>query len=245
MTKTQTLIHRLLEARQPIPRNQIKKQILNWFKIYNTEEIEVTKVGPSVYVNILIDTIPVPLIDDQADEYTIDPDEFDKKVLKNSGWYTSSLIKSEYSDEEDDGSVLYEFSLDLEPSISLKIEKPRFLYHITRTCYADKIMKQGIKPKVQTERNLRFPEPRVYLFIRDGLHNGASIFPIGNVTVFKVDTKKFNRFNIYEDDRIPGGEAVWTPTHIPSHAIERLISGDARYWEELLYKLDDKEFRKQ
>ena len=49
----------------------------------------------------------------------------------------------------------------------------------------------------------------------------SAIVPDQNFVVFRIDTRKFDKFNIFRDPEVGKRTGfVWTPTHIPAKALE-------------------------
>lgn len=162
--------------------------------------------------------------------------EFERKVLKGTGWKVTTAFaesgdvciylevpkfwgKSEYRSEDD--------------------PRPRFLFHAAPTRYERAILRQGLKPRNRPYNKIyRYHEPRVYLYThldKSDLHQmmlsieseerqGGKRRSTENLqyTVFKIDTRKFNKFNLFTDRSDPGTGAAYTLTHIPAKALKVL-----------------------
>ena len=136
---------------------------------------------------------------------------FDKSALKNSGYLPMFL---DYSSRDDNLRV----TILVERVVPAT--KPKFLYHVTPHRRLDSVLRGGLKPKINPDYG--YYTPRVFLFtkfpkgdmMKATPHTGAS-----DVSVVKVDTSKFKRFNVYSDTTDKSPYAVWTPSHIPATAL--------------------------
>ena len=116
------------------------------------------------------------------------------------------------------------------------IPKPRYLYHVTSEKNENRILRQGLVPH-PGPRDRHRPEykSRVYFLIvdlaaddfrdlADYVSVAGGVSRANEVVVFELDTRRFNKFNIFLDEELtadyPVEAAVWTPTHIPAKALE-------------------------
>jgi len=159
------------------------------------------------------------------------------KFARPRGWYVQSHHRA--LDFEDDQRL----------RILLNPSKPaqgkahgKLLYHMTDTANVAGIKKRGLIPskaKAHLVKGRRY-DPRVFLFSRkkaldgmlaqnDAVHaGGAEGFPTmtktDQVSVIVIDPTQLRQgTKLYKDPEfaLSGGEAVWTPTHIPPEAIVR------------------------
>ena len=108
------------------------------------------------------------------------------------------------------------------------VDKPRYLYHVTSESNEDRIMQKGLAPRAGPgDYQHLYYGPRVYLLAdEDHAWEAGRIGGVGGVRkgqpwiIVRVDTNIFNRFRIFTDNEFAKVPAVWTPTHIPSHALE-------------------------
>ena len=107
------------------------------------------------------------------------------------------------------------------------IKKPKFLYHFAHVKHEKAILKKGLLPKDgPSDFSHKMYKSRIYLIASSpkswDVHtlNMLSDSMEDNFVVFRIDTRKFNRFNVFEDFEARGGEFVWTPTHIPARALK-------------------------
>ena len=107
------------------------------------------------------------------------------------------------------------------------IKKPKFLYHFAHVKHEKSILKKGLLPKDgPSDFSHKMYKSRIYLITSFpgswdlDILNTLSDSVEDNFVVFRIDTRKFNRFNIFEDFEARGGEFVWTPTHIPAKAMK-------------------------
>ena len=107
------------------------------------------------------------------------------------------------------------------------VKKPRFLYHFTHSKQEGKILKKGLVPKDGPgDFSYKMYKSRIYLIAQDPKQWGYDILDIipfdsiKDVIIFRIDTRKFNRFNIFQDSEYRDNSAVWTPTHIPANALK-------------------------
>ena len=229
-TRAQFVVHKILEVRQAISPAQLERQIANWYSRQDRSNgiIDARKFGLNIQVFISRDLPDILMTSDGK----LSLDLFEKHVLKNSGW---KIVRS--VERSPDWTLENDYFLTLERSSTYIVPKPRFLYHVTPVHNVDRILRKGILPKKQIYKHLRFPEPRVYLFTAVGVKKADIIFSGEDVTILRIDTKRFDKFNIYHDERMIR-EAMWTPTHIPSHAIEVIASGNTKEWGYTLLRID-------
>ena len=164
---------------------------------------------------------------------------FEKEVLNPTGYQIVN-----YRNPRDTGRIGFEIILNL---TNLKartemVKKPRFLYHITSPHNEKSILKKGLVPKDGPgDFGTRY-KSRVYLIAQDPKQWKSDILtgipvPVTehNFIIFRVDTRKFNRFNIFRDleSYRDDSNSVWTPTHIPTKALKLVyrISDKQSFWE--------------
>ena len=107
------------------------------------------------------------------------------------------------------------------------IKKPQFLYHFAHSKHEKSILGKGLIPKDgPSDFSYKAYKSRIYLITSSpkswdmdtlGMLSNSVV---DGFIVFRIDTRKFNRFNIFEDAEAKGGEFVWTPTHIPAKAVK-------------------------
>ena len=169
----------------------------------------------------------------------VDTDELEKQYLKGTGWEVigAFAIPDTYyrTPEGYEGLRVpmsqFSISIGFEPrQVKETLEKPRYLYHAAPTELVGRILREGLKPKSRPDHMaFRYSQDRVYLFTGyDSYLMKGFISDFGEAkdfTIFEIDTKKFNRFNLYNDksstllkkDGFPF--SVYTKTHIPARAI--------------------------
>ena len=124
------------------------------------------------------------------------------------------------------------------------------MYHTTPVENEDRIRRKGLIPATRYTSRFRYIVPRVYLFTRYdpelfdnmmfSIHNENTMPEFYNFVkenndipdiefrnlryvVFRIDTSKFSKFNIFQDDMAGGttrGFMVYTLSHIPTKAIQ-------------------------
>ena len=108
------------------------------------------------------------------------------------------------------------------------VKKPRYLYHITSLWDEKIIRRKGLLPmEGRGDESYTTYKNRIYLIIDPpntwDLKRMKLTIPVirenGEFVVFRVDTRKFNRFNIFELE-LDLKDYVWTPTHIPAKALK-------------------------
>ena len=153
---------------------------------------------------------------------------FEKEVLEPVKYQVV-----DYYRHKDTGRIGFEIILNI---TNLKVrtgivEKPRFLYHFARFRNEKTILKKGLVPrdgpvdyvnKKYKSRIYLIAKPLVSWDLRD-IFSGLPTHLYDEFILFRIDTRKFSRFNIFEDLELDGHDAgtfVWTPTHIPSKALK-------------------------
>ena len=218
MTKLKSIIQKLNELRDSIPTPQVERQIRNWFKRKVDEtkpdDIQFTIFDGASKIRVHIHYTIVPLYLLGKNGLDIDRRKFTEEILSSSGWYVALAWKSNYGKSH---------ALTLERDKGEQVEKPRYLYHFTYTDAINSILKRGLIPDY-SHGTFRSIEPRVYFFL-DYTPVSAEMLGFEENAVFRLDTRKFSKFNIYDDERISTGNAVWTPSHIPGRALELVAQG--------------------
>ena len=96
----------------------------------------------------------------------------------------------------------------------------KYLYHITKSIYLDKILKYGLQPKSKTKNNEYHPY-RVYLLPDTTpyriLMNYKKLLD-GDV-ILKIDLSKLPKMNIFDDSDTPNIEAYYCENFIPPSCI--------------------------
>ena len=181
-------------------------------KLSGEEDKRVSNPFPGIYIDK----------DDQ-----VSTSEFEEKYLKKFGWTVWSAVYS-LNPVFSMGARLEgkRLNLMLEPSsrVQTKVKKPEFLYHIAPRKFESSISKRGLIPKSTTYRSgLRYSEPRIFFTTDKPREWSASEYTEieGPTTIFRLDTRKFSRFNLHKDwtDSSVTDSAVFTRTHIPAQAL--------------------------
>ena len=134
--------------------------------------------------------------------FKLDFFEINSEIFNSLNWEILRINRSS------DSFVIYLSSFK-------RVDKPRYLYHITPKKFVDDILKKGIKPR--SNKDMLYSK-RVFLSF-DPVEDSFS----GEYGLIRVDTTKFKKFNIYKDvDEFFSKKygSVWTPTHIPNYALE-------------------------
>lgn len=220
-----------------VPASQLLRAVTNWFKqtcaseehynqyfaeSYPTYDAWIQAEGQMRYtlqdVGIKDDMVRfwVPSI------HSLDESELDdlKALITRSGWNVKLL-------NDRRGAIL-----EKDRPEALRVEVPSKLYHMTLSCNASKILRQGIVPKSrETDRHnyrdrvhlfLTYDEPLITrmaaaIYYEDDECSawGGDISGL-EVTVLEVDTTKFQA-SYYKDTDAPN--SVWTKTPIPPEAL--------------------------
>ena len=115
------------------------------------------------------------------------------------------------------------------------VSKPKYLYHITAKTNERKIMSRGLIPREgPRDRTLRSYLGRIYFTTKyywEDHHDYVSSMAGAleeeePYVVIRLDTDKFSKFNLFNDEEVTTGQYVWTPTHIPPHALEVIYTSD-------------------
>lgn len=137
-------------------------------------------------------------------------DAFEKKVFGGTGWTVNSYH----------GGVQ---EIIISPYVS--VPKPEYLYHGTLKENLPAIMKRGLKPG--TRNTLIRYRDRLFLFTEFKRYEMMNLLTAihgthkeNEIVFLKIDTNKFDKFNIYKDTDADAFDAVFTPSHIPPHALE-------------------------
>ena len=154
--------------------------------------------------------------------------KLEKSALKETGWQTL------------DCSIYPEVITVLLTAPRARTQqlspKPRYLYHVTSAKNERQILRRGLIPRAgPSDRPSLSYKSRIYFLVLDFSVDDFSdlldyntvvggISRIEEVVIFELDTRKFNRFNLFLDKEMsisfPIKAAVWTPTHIPPKALE-------------------------
>ena len=112
--------------------------------------------------------------------------------------------------------------------------KPKYLYHTTPIENEDRIKRKGLIPRSRHTKKFRYIIPKVHLYTKyDSAFFDEMMFDIHNLdrdnigvddrdleyVIFRIDTTKFAKFNIFPDNMAGGLPAVYTLSHIPAKAI--------------------------
>ena len=149
--------------------------------------------------------------------------EFEAKYLRNTGWRVDSALHNPTSKK-------YAGVVSFQSRVNPLENKPEFLYHAASTEYEESILKKGLLPKTRPKDDFyRYREQRIFLTSKLNfklLKRLISDFEeVYNFSVFRIDTKKFKKFNVHVDDTTDTSSSdfpfsVYTLTHIPPSAIE-------------------------
>ena len=227
MNKSRKITQKILEIRQAISLEQLRRQIVNWFKREARSNWEV-KINYDffrgqvdgmhrMFVLYFYDTTGKDDLREYG--YIFNSQYFDRIVLKNSGWNVQELRFESYKGI--DSCIV-----SVTKNTSGKYPKPRYLYHMSPPGNYKNIIRRGLLPQKGKTTGARIPDPRVYLFYNYEFIIGRKKYPLtfiqNDFDVFRVDTNKFDRFNLYSDDDAFHVPAAWTPSHIPAHALTYL-----------------------
>ena len=224
MATLKSIIQQLNELRDPVSISELEVRIKNWFKRnmnpVESDDIDLMILDGATKLSLKIHERIAPdfLMKTSVGGYLLlDERKFTKEILKGSGWYVATSLKSRFSEFH---------SLTLERDKGEQIKKPRYLYHFTYPEAIDRILKKGLIPDYSSGL-YRSLEPRVYFFLEYDYEDARMLGYEYNV-VLRLDTNKFSKFNIYDDERIRGAysSAVWTPSHIPAYALEVVAEGE-------------------
>ena len=169
-------------------------------------------------------------------------DEFELSYLKNKGWSVGTATVRNY------GAQGNKVRLFLQKDERPLAKKPRYLYHGAPLSSKRSILTKGLSPRPASyDRAYRYSQPRVYFATRLDLDElvhliGSKVHEEGMV-VFRLDTTKFKKFNIFTDstfddeydpselhpDDMPTPRAVYTLTKIPPQHLEHIY--DLHRWE--------------
>ena len=154
-------------------------------------------------------------------------DKLEKEVLEPAGFQILDYTVKESGARR----VSLEARVTDLRSRSEPVEKPRYLYHVTSKKNEDNIMRKGLTPKAgPRDKNIQFYKNRIYFVVNkwhrweslvdDKLAGGAR--PGSSFIVVRVDTRKFDRFSVFQDTeaKYNPDKYVWTPTHIPAYALD-------------------------
>jgi hypothetical protein len=145
----------------------------------------------------------------------------------NLGWYCSFIDNSHYKGKFDFDKVFIGVNtLMFEATFDIRVEKyDRYLYHITPSQNASKILKRGLFPKTRSKAS--FHPERVYLSDNVDFLSYDLAEMFYQVTgqkewiLLKIDTYQIpNYFQLYRDPNVSvedGG--YYTLNNIPPHAI--------------------------
>ena len=180
-------------------------------------------------------SIHITYSDQSDDNVEIVIRDFEQDALRGTGYEVVDYkFFKQRSRVEGFYRIIIEMNILHRISRTEKAEKPRYLYHITSSKFADKIEREGIKPrKGPGDFDLKTYTSRVYLLTKktnwdeENEHGSIAGSAQHGIVVFRVDTKKFNKFNIYSDPEMAFDPpiAVWTPTHIPARALDIVFDG--------------------
>ena len=146
----------------------------------------------------------------------INADEFERLHARPKGWFISGT----FFDPDNPHNVAIE--IGFEP-VSEEVPKPPYLYHGVPSSIEQEVLRTGLKPRKRdySARGYIYREPRIYFLTRysdsDMKH---MVNDLEGVTVFRLDTSKFKKFNIFKDKVEPGYPSVYTLTHIPPKFLE-------------------------
>lgn len=252
----QEILQTLLERKKlkPISMEQLVNQMENWFrrhakipknetvfldwfvvKDFNNPEGPKDKVHFGVLKQHLYTALGISY--DREEESlrakslgTKNLDRFEKGALKGTLWNVSQYV---------DAGTICNFSIE-RPAKTVK--KPKYLFHATLEKNTRKILKTGIKPYKKTGSStlptgrenpdilFRYPQQRVYLTKKPSHAMRALLNDLGidkNIVVFRIDTRKFSKFNLFLDRT--EDDAYYTFTHIPANALSIVWKGKTKY----------------
>ena len=175
-------------------------------------------------------TLPDPLLEQLPANTTV-VESFEKDVLTPTGY---QVVDWEFYPFEEviDPPARILITVTARKFRHAPIDKPRFLYHITDVLFEKPILKRGLIPKDGPRDEsilyrLKTYKSRVYLMAKSP-KDWSSVLELLNprylkneeFIIFRIDTNKFDRFNIFEDIEAEDKGFVWTPTHIPAKALK-------------------------
>ena len=157
-------------------------------------------------------------------------DRYEHEVLRPTGY---QIIDTDFKYIDDGKGVTGPSVLVVVVDLRLRsdmVEKPRYLYHLTKSTNEDRIMHKGLIPKQGPgdSWNAKYKN-RIYFRVKTGdwesivEHDVVGSLGDLHFIVIRVDTNLFDKFNIFEDREFVGNERrlyVWTPTHIPAYALD-------------------------
>ena len=225
-------------ARKPMDFPSLKKRVEEWlYDAYSSSdvdhesvEIEFGTEGTASFTSIkditkAFLTIALYNPDLESSEFV---SRLNNEALKGTGWRGISA-------ENDYDYIRVTIHAPRERTAQI-LPKPRYLYHVTSEKNEARISRRGLVPSVgPRDRNRPEYTSRVYFLVIDfAVDDFSELIDYGSaiggvrsskdVVIFELDTKKFNKFNIFLDEELrakfPIEAAVWTPTHIPPKALE-------------------------
>lgn len=239
MNRVLTIISEINRTRYVAP--DLSRRIQKWYDTFHVETGDIStwapfalsvssgdKVADRSFISVFLGTDQYPKRLNQFIR------EFRKNVLKGSDY--------KYLGHRQGNHPRYNKRLGFTVSLfnykvrTEKYVKPRYLYHITNIENKDNILRRGLIPQ-KGPRDSDLPEygSRTYLLTEeeDWIYAVDSGIPGWKTNktgfvVIRVDTKKFDRFNIFEDMYTLTNNAVWTPTHIPPRALDIVFE---HYWK--------------
>ena len=152
----------------------------------------------------------IELFPGRSKEEKFNIDAFEKEVFHGTGWSITSYLEAP--------QIIF-----ISPYIS--IPKPKYLYHGTVKDRMPNIMKKGLKPG--TSQGLFRYNNKLFLFTEYDKHAMMNLLTVihgsqnkKNIVILRINTEKFNKFNIYKDINADDFDAVFTLSHIPPKALE-------------------------
>ena len=227
-----SIIQQIKEARSRYVPPDLTRRIQRWYDTFHTQNGDQKPFSTSPDMKLKYDTIDkthyhIKLNTDQyprrLNQFV---KEFVKKVLKGTDFhYMGHTRQHLLTGERRPGFVV---SIATYKGRTRPVQKPRYLYHMTPLSFVDNILRRGLVPqRGPRDRDLDEYGSRVYLMTQES--NWHELVKIGlpgwdynpdGFAVFRVDTRKFDKFNIFRDETTIRETSVWTPTHIPSYALD-------------------------
>lgn len=223
------IVYHLLEVKKTrnVPLQQVENQIFNWLKkiapdlpkksLANELHIHDREERGYISINMKVLKATIPKL---FKDYNAFINAFEKNALKGTNWTVSETTR-------------FGMFTRFQKAVSITIEryartykKPKYLYHATFADNEAKINRQGLKPRKRVnDPDYRYSNQRIF-FARS---KKASLQALSNdygkkdVVVYRLNTQKFNRFNLFIDRTETG--AYYTLTHIPAKYLEIIYRG--------------------
>lgn len=136
------------------------------------------------------------------------------ELANEQGWF---ITNENELDEAPDQVALY-----LHPKEGVKVDVPKYVYHVTQSSKVEQILKSGLQPKRGVNNHgFKYP-PRVYVASDPQILQNMDLGISGDRTLLKIDTSKIPDIKFYDDPQFPH-DGQWRSAYanetIPSEAI--------------------------